>query len=113
MARLPAVTQTTRPAGANRFRAPQPPAAWTGVFDAGKNGPQCPQHQISGTGASPRLTAVFGMTGDAAESSQDCLCLNVFTPTGNDALYDGVNIAMTLNWARELWSSILASKSAA
>ena len=39
--------------------------------------------------------------------------LDVFTPTGNDALYDGVNIAMALNWSGELWSSILASKSAA
>ena len=55
------------PVGALRWRPPQPAANWPGVRDATQFAPHCPQP------ASP-----FGQ----ASMSEDCLFLNVFTPTG-------------------------------
>ena len=54
------------PVGALRWRPPQPAASWPGVRDATKFAPHCPQP------ASP-----FGQ----ASISEDCLFLNVFTPS--------------------------------
>ena len=54
------------PVGALRWRAPQPATRWRGVRDATAFAPHCAQS------ASP-----FG----AASTSEDCLYLNVFTPT--------------------------------
>jgi para-nitrobenzyl esterase len=54
------------PVGALRWRAPQPAAGWSGVRDATQFAPHCPQS------ASP-----FGQ----ASTSEDCLFLNVFTPS--------------------------------
>src|SRR6202042_2009546 len=54
------------PVGALRWRPPQPAASWAGVRDATKFAPHCPQP------ASP-----FGQ----ASTSEDCLFLNVFTPS--------------------------------
>jgi para-nitrobenzyl esterase len=54
------------PVGALRWRPPQPAANWAGVRDATHFAPHCPQP------ASP-----FGQ----ASMSEDCLFLNVFTPT--------------------------------
>ncbi len=54
------------PVGALRWRPPQPAASWPGVRDATKFAPHCPQP------ASP-----FGQ----ASMSEDCLFLNVFTPS--------------------------------
>ena len=53
------------PVGALRWQPPQPAASWSGVRDATKFAPHCPQS------ASP-----FGQ----ASTSEDCLFLNVFTP---------------------------------
>ena len=53
------------PVGALRWRPPQPAASWSGVRDATKFAPHCPQP------ASP-----FGQ----ASTSEDCLFLNVFAP---------------------------------
>ena len=53
------------PVGALRWQPPQPAARWSGVRDATKFAPHCPQS------ASP-----FGQ----ASTSEDCLFLNVFTP---------------------------------
>ncbi|HWD01777.1 MAG TPA: carboxylesterase family protein [Amycolatopsis sp.] len=50
------------PVGALRWRPPAPPAAWQGERDATKPGPRCPQ-------------------GDGAGTSEDCLYLNVWTPS--------------------------------
>ena len=55
------------PTGKLRWHAPEPPARWTGVRDATKFAPHCPQS------ASP-----FGV----ASTSEDCLYLNVFTKPG-------------------------------
>ncbi|MEC4722340.1 carboxylesterase/lipase family protein [Noviherbaspirillum sp. CPCC 100848] len=56
------------PTGARRWKAPEPPAAWSGTREAGKFGSGCPQ-----TGGA------FG----AASTNEDCLYLNVFTPKGD------------------------------
>ena len=86
-------------AAANRFRAPQPPNPWTGLFDAGKDGRgQCPQRQISGTGALPMLTEQPYHRTDRAT-----MLIDTQWRMENDPQ----------DWARELWSSILASESVA
>jgi para-nitrobenzyl esterase len=53
------------PVGALRWQPPQPAASWSGVRDATRFAPHCPQ--------SP---SPFGQ----ASTSEDCLYLNVFTP---------------------------------
>ncbi len=59
------------PVGEFRWRPPQPVKAWEGVLDASKFGPSCAQ---SGWGGAP---------GSISEgSSEDCLYLNLWTPTG-------------------------------
>ncbi|MCC6387134.1 MAG: carboxylesterase/lipase family protein [Dehalococcoidia bacterium] len=62
------------PAGALRWRAPQPSAAWTGVRDANAIGLAAPQtsHPIAGFAAS-------------GPQDEDCLNLNVFTPAADGA----------------------------
>jgi para-nitrobenzyl esterase len=54
------------PVGALRWRPPQPAASWPGVRDATQFAPHCPQ-----------LASPFGQ----ASTSEDCLFLNVFTPS--------------------------------
>ncbi|MGB6578836.1 MAG: carboxylesterase family protein [Streptosporangiaceae bacterium] len=58
------------PVGALRWQPPQPAANWSGVRDATQFAPHCPQP------ASP-----FGQ----ASTSEDCLFLNVFTPSRQEA----------------------------
>ena len=93
-------------AGRNRFRPPQPPEAWTGVFEATTYGDTAPQ-------AFSRL-ALGGTKGNRPPIGEDCLRLNVWTPgcdaacrpvmvwlhgggfeagTGSMRLYDGANVA--------------------
>ena len=55
------------PVGDLRWRAPQPPASWRGVRDATRYAPSCPQK--------PSLFQPPG------PQSEDCLYLNVSTPT--------------------------------
>lgn len=55
------------PVGANRWRDPQPAAAWQGVRDATKPSPRCAQN------------SQLGLPGSQTE---DCLYLNVTTPAG-------------------------------
>ncbi|MFZ4985465.1 MAG: carboxylesterase/lipase family protein [Blastocatellia bacterium] len=60
------------PVGVNRWRPPQPVAKWEGVRKAEKFGPRCMQR------------AVFGdMNFRSDGMSEDCLYLNVWTPTRN------------------------------
>src|SRR5215471_4766784 len=58
------------PVGALRWQPPQPAARWSGVRDATRFAPHCPQP------ATP-----FGQ----ASTSEDCLFLNVFTPSHQHA----------------------------
>ena len=93
------------PLGDLRWRAPQPPAAWSGVRHADKFAPACIQVPI--------VRAELGM--EAVATNEDCLYLNVWTPakSANDklatmvwiygggftiggtslSLYDGTNLA--------------------
>ncbi|MBO9712248.1 carboxylesterase family protein [Sphingomonas sp.] len=56
------------PAGANRWRAPRPVAAWKGVRKDDPNAPACPQNDAGWNHDS------------AATASEDCLTLDVRTP---------------------------------
>jgi para-nitrobenzyl esterase len=58
------------PVGALRWRPPQPAASWSGVRDATRFAPHCPQPPTP-----------FGQ----ASMSEDCLFLNVFTPSHKQA----------------------------
>jgi carboxylesterase 2 len=62
------------PTGSKRWTAPSAPASWDGVLNATTFGPQCAQS--NGT------QGIFS-TGSSI-SSEDCLYLNVWTPTYND-----------------------------
>ncbi|WP_330256811.1 carboxylesterase family protein [Nocardia sp. NBC_00565] len=57
------------PVGELRWRPPAPAASWSGVRDAARAGPSCPQD-----------TGVFGTLGANPTKSEDCLYLNVSTP---------------------------------
>ncbi|MDT9686271.1 carboxylesterase/lipase family protein [Streptomyces sp. TRM76323] len=92
------------PTGSLRWRPPSPPARWSGVRDAGTPGNPCVQ-QIQ---SSP-----WGNLAGPGTPSEDCLYLNVYTPTqrslqkrpvmvwihgggftvGSGTFYDGGNLA--------------------
>lgn len=65
------------PVGHRRFRAPQPPEPWTGVYEAESFRPSAPQAR----GAASLLPGP-----EKIEWSEDCLYLNVFTPLGERAM---------------------------
>ena len=56
------VPYATPPVGEMRWKAPRPPAPWTGIRDALEPGSPCPQ------------------TGRLASTNEDCLTLNVWAP---------------------------------
>jgi para-nitrobenzyl esterase len=60
------------PVGSNRFAAPQPPNAWTGVREAESYGPTAPK----GVSKSPYASLIP----DLLIPGEDCLNLNVWTP---------------------------------
>ena len=92
--------------GKNRFMPPTRPAPWTGTRDALGYGPTAPQ-----------TTGAGGARGGGLTESEDCLVLNVFTPSlgsgrgrpvmvwlhgggfssgsGSGAVLDGTNLAKT------------------
>lgn len=65
------------PVGQWRWRHPEPPKPWFGVREAVRFGSHAPQLE------SPLVR--LGSTGARRESSEDCLTLNVFTPSVDDA----------------------------
>ncbi|MFW6092807.1 MAG: carboxylesterase/lipase family protein [Pseudomonadota bacterium] len=65
------------PTGERRWRAPAPPAAWSGIRDALTAGPRCPQK--------PSPLAEAEGDGDFA-GQEDCLYLNVWAPAGGHDL---------------------------
>ncbi|MGY1792699.1 carboxylesterase/lipase family protein [Geodermatophilus sp. SYSU D00525] len=56
------------PVGELRFRPPQPAAGWSGTLDATEPGSPCPQ--------------VSSLTNPTSSTDEDCLYLNVTTPSG-------------------------------
>lgn len=59
-------------AGAGRWVPPKKPAPWNGVRDARRFGPASPQNPVL-------VSALTAMVVEG-EQSEDCLCLNVWTP---------------------------------
>ncbi|MBC7982994.1 MAG: carboxylesterase/lipase family protein [Candidatus Obscuribacterales bacterium] len=68
-------------AGKNRFMPPKPPAPWTGVFDAfdyGQIAPQAPTDRRS------HYSGLILWDRQPGGIGEDCLVLNVWTPSIND-----------------------------
>ncbi len=63
------------PVGPLRWKAPQPAAPWAAPRDASAFGNDCPQTVIA-------LFALPGETPGTVKGNEDCLTLNVYTPTG-------------------------------
>ncbi|WP_085523712.1 carboxylesterase/lipase family protein [Tuberibacillus sp. Marseille-P3662] len=59
------------PVGSLRFRPPEPPEAWEGIWEATEFGPAAPQ-------TSRQIMAFLG--DDPEHTSEDCLYLNVWSP---------------------------------
>jgi para-nitrobenzyl esterase len=59
------------PVGGNRWREPQPVVPWSGVRECAEFSPACPQ--------SDALSRIYGVP--PSRLSEDCLYLNVFTPS--------------------------------
>lgn len=65
------------PFGENRFRAPQPAAAWEGVRDTTAFGPTAPQLPYAGP--------IGELLGSVRIDGDDILTANIWTPEGADA----------------------------
>ncbi|WP_207481999.1 carboxylesterase/lipase family protein [Arenibaculum pallidiluteum] len=100
--------------GENRFMPPQPPRSWTEVRDAVRYGPRAPAPDYP-----PILMQEEGADLDSGPMGEDCLVLNVWTPSpepganrpvmvwyhgggytsgsGGSLRYDGINLAARQN----------------
>ncbi|XP_022088336.1 fatty acyl-CoA hydrolase precursor, medium chain-like [Acanthaster planci] len=80
------------PSGTLRFRAPVAKTPWRDVFNATKYGPSCPQDAARITAFLPDQIQIPSA---AMEISEDCLTLNVYTPS--------VNLSSNSNLAVVVW----------
>ncbi len=75
--------------GQNRFRAPRPPAPWTGIRETVEYGPPTPQGRPSNAPPlpprDPKLPPPLINNNPAHPHSEDCLVLNVWTPATDSA----------------------------
>ena len=73
------------PTGPLRWRPPQPPAAWSGVRDATQPSRPCTQNIHGTDNFIQPLAAAYGVNyiPETLDTSEDCLYLNVFTPSLN------------------------------
>ncbi len=69
-------------AGENRFKPPQPPAAWAGVRDALAYAGQSPQSRAGFAHRDELMD--FASPPDTTPETEDCLTLNVWTPAVGD-----------------------------
>lgn len=76
------------PVGSLRFKAPQPPTDWQGIYDATGMGAPCMQFY---TPSGPRTTdftreiqAIFPTQTESKIDNEDCLFLNVWTPDASE-----------------------------
>lgn len=70
--------------GQGRFRPARPPRPWSGVRECLTYGPSCPQmtiEQMTGTPMPVEIEEMMGVLGTEPSMTEDCLALNVWTPT--------------------------------
>jgi para-nitrobenzyl esterase len=74
--------------GGHRFRRALPPEPWRGVRECLDYGPSCPQvshEQMLGIPFVPEAESMFGVLGSERVTSEDCLVLNVWSPSLDDS----------------------------
>src|SRR5580698_1824486 len=74
--------------GEGRFRPPRPPRPWPGERDCTDYGQSCPQMslgQFTGQAIDPDLGKSIGVLAEEVRTGEDCLVLNVWTPTLDQA----------------------------